>query len=184
MKSNVDLYLNADRTKVVTEGPDAAYLLVNAGREIPDAEVMAYGSGILNQAAALAGSLPVEAGQAGNQEATASSAEAGELEALRLKLADAEGRNADLDAQLEMAGEAANAELKRLEARFADAESERDAAKSGAQQAGEQLNSALEELKQLKEQQKQADKTEDKAVEAPAEDKAVKAPDENKGGKK
>lgn len=51
MKSNVDLYLNADRTKVVTEGdPDAASFLVNAGREIPDAEVEAMGAGILEQA--------------------------------------------------------------------------------------------------------------------------------------
>lgn len=54
MISPVDLYLNADRTKVVTEGPDAASLLVNAGRDIPDAEVAAMGPGILEQAQKLA----------------------------------------------------------------------------------------------------------------------------------
>jgi hypothetical protein len=54
MKSSVDLYLNADKTKVVLEGDRAAAsLLVNAGREIPDAEVTALGSGLLEQAQAL-----------------------------------------------------------------------------------------------------------------------------------
>ena len=54
MKSNVDLYLNADRTKVVAaDDPAAATLLVNADREIPDAEITRLGEGLLSQARAL-----------------------------------------------------------------------------------------------------------------------------------
>lgn len=85
MKSNVDLYLNADRSKVVLAAdPAAASLLVNAGREIPDAEVSAMGAGILEQAQALADGKPPagakamsgptedkEQRQAGNKAATA-----------------------------------------------------------------------------------------------------------------
>jgi hypothetical protein len=69
MKSNVDLYLNADRTKVVTEGdPAAASVLVNAGREIPDAEVTAMGPGILEQAQKLGGAATVDAPAEDNAE--------------------------------------------------------------------------------------------------------------------
>lgn len=51
MKSKVDLYLNDSRTKVVTEDdPEARFLLVNAGREIPDGEIVALGEGLLSQA--------------------------------------------------------------------------------------------------------------------------------------
>lgn len=54
MKSNINLYLNADRSKVVTaDDPEAASLLVNAGREIPDGEIVALGEGLLSQARAL-----------------------------------------------------------------------------------------------------------------------------------
>jgi hypothetical protein len=61
MKSNVDLYLNSDKTKVVLEGDrEAASLLVNAGREIPDGEVIAMGRGILEQAQKLAGGQVTE----------------------------------------------------------------------------------------------------------------------------
>lgn len=34
-----NLYLNADRTQVVSEGPDAAYVLVAQGGEIREAEL-------------------------------------------------------------------------------------------------------------------------------------------------
>ncbi len=61
MKSNVNLYLNADGTKVVTEGPEAASLLLNAGREVPDAEIEAYGEGLLKQAQALGGEKAAKA---------------------------------------------------------------------------------------------------------------------------
>lgn len=54
MKSDVDLYLSADRTKVTTEPENGGMLLVNAGREIHDAEIVAYGEGLLTQARALA----------------------------------------------------------------------------------------------------------------------------------
>jgi hypothetical protein len=83
MKSNVDLYLNADRTKVVKDGdPDAAFLLVNAGREIPDAEVEKMGAGLLNQAqeVARAAEAPAEA-PAGEEKATAAPAEDKAVEA-------------------------------------------------------------------------------------------------------
>lgn len=50
MKSNVDLYLTADRTKVVTAGPDASFLLVRAGKTMPDAEISHIGPGLLSQA--------------------------------------------------------------------------------------------------------------------------------------
>lgn len=53
MKSTVDLYLSADRTRVLTDPEDGGMLLVNAGREIPDAEIVAYGEGLLTQARAL-----------------------------------------------------------------------------------------------------------------------------------
>lgn len=43
-KSDVALYLNADKTKVVHEGdPDAAFLLVGAGSEIDESEAEKYG---------------------------------------------------------------------------------------------------------------------------------------------
>lgn len=38
-KSDVDLYLTADGRVVEAGHPDAASLLVNAGREIPEAEI-------------------------------------------------------------------------------------------------------------------------------------------------
>jgi hypothetical protein len=44
MISNKRLYLTADRSRVVEEeSPDAAYLLVGAGCELPDAVARQYG---------------------------------------------------------------------------------------------------------------------------------------------
>lgn len=37
------LYLNADKSKVVEEGPDAAFLLVGAEGELPDDVAAQYG---------------------------------------------------------------------------------------------------------------------------------------------
>lgn len=61
MKSNVDLYLNADRTKVVTAGPDAAFVLVRAGKNVPDGEISRLGTGLLAQARELGKSDEAEA---------------------------------------------------------------------------------------------------------------------------
>lgn len=41
--SDKRLYLNEDRTKVVEEGPEARYLLVNEGGELSDEEAKQYG---------------------------------------------------------------------------------------------------------------------------------------------
>lgn len=44
-ESGKPLYLNADKTKVVEEGAEAAFLLVGPGGEVPDAEAEKYGLG-------------------------------------------------------------------------------------------------------------------------------------------
>lgn len=42
--SDVDLYWTADKSRVVKDGdPAAAFLLVNAGRELPYGEAVRYG---------------------------------------------------------------------------------------------------------------------------------------------
>jgi hypothetical protein len=52
-KSDKRLYLNADRSKVVDEeSADAAYLLVNAGGELTDAQAKQYGLSTKAKAAA------------------------------------------------------------------------------------------------------------------------------------
>lgn len=51
MKSNVDLYLNVDKTRVVAASdPDARFLLVRAGKNMPDGEISQIGAGLLSQA--------------------------------------------------------------------------------------------------------------------------------------
>lgn len=47
----IRLYLNADRTKVVPEGRDAAFLLAAAGSEITEADVKRFGiQGLIDEA--------------------------------------------------------------------------------------------------------------------------------------
>lgn len=94
MKSTVDLYLNADRTAVVLESdPTASSLLVNAGREIPDAEVTAMGVGILEQAQKL-----------GNPEAPAEDKAAPEQESETKQEEPSEDKSVEAPAEDKAAG--------------------------------------------------------------------------------
>lgn len=53
--SDKPIYLNADKSKVVEEGADAAFLLVGPGGEVPDAEAAKYGLVTDDQAKATGG---------------------------------------------------------------------------------------------------------------------------------